>query len=555
MTREDILKDYPHSTKIKASYQVVTPKEHDKHLALASIDTLAPLLNIPKEQIENNPDLLYIASDLWVGGMANKNDDAITKEDTIELAKQIPNKYLNLEHEEEIIVGCLINYGFREYTTERNFVATEEAEDFENPLVASGGGFVWKSVYPKLSDFLIKASDKNSSSFGDASFSWEVFFKDYVIMEGSKFVEEAIIIDDPEEIEKRKPFLKAYDGSGEYEGKRIYRLVKGPKLFLGAGIVKNPAADVKGILTAETKLENDEVAETEDEKTNASENGLVKLAKKEVKLFNKKILVSKQKPIKISQNKKNNVTNNTAMKIKNIQDYTRVFASISQNDEVNPKTLAALEAFDLEAEFEKAQASAIGDAIREESAKFAQEKEEIESAKIKAEEDKAKVEKELSDLQEKSKAADEELTELKNKLASEEQARVFGERMEALNKDYDLDEDDSKVVAKQIKKLDEEAYASWLEDFKVFAKEKSKEYKKNAEEMKKEKAKCDESKAKASADDDSEVDAKQKEESKDAIEKAKASAEEKVPSSQHEEKTNLTEIFKDLELELEETTK
>src|SRR6056297_2036874 len=141
MNRAEILKEYPYSTKISASYQVVTPKEHDKHLALASIDSLKELLDIPKEQIEANPDLLYISADLWVGGMANKNRDAITKEDTIELAKNIPHKYLNLEHEEEQIVGCLLTYGFREYTDERSFVAAEDADKYEKPLVASGGGF------------------------------------------------------------------------------------------------------------------------------------------------------------------------------------------------------------------------------------------------------------------------------------------------------------------------------------------------------------------------------------------------------------------------------
>ena len=60
MTRKEILKEYPYSTKITASYQVVVPKEHDKHLALASIDSLGELLKIPKEQIENNPDLQEI---------------------------------------------------------------------------------------------------------------------------------------------------------------------------------------------------------------------------------------------------------------------------------------------------------------------------------------------------------------------------------------------------------------------------------------------------------------------------------------------------------------
>jgi len=549
MNRAEILKEFPYSTKISASYQVVTPKEHDKHLALASIDSLKELLDIPKEQIEANPDLLYISADLWVGGMANKNRDAITKEDTIELAKNIPHKYLNLEHEEEQIVGCLLTYGFREYTNERNFVAAENADKYEKPLVASGGGFVWKSVYPKLSDFLIKASDKNSENYGDASFSWEVFFKDFVIMEGSRFIDEATIIDDPAEIEKRVPHLKQKGGSGKYEGKEIYRLVKGPKIFLGAGIVKNPAADVKGILTAETEEEVEKIKEA-----NAS---VIKFGKAVEKVAAsrkpKKSIKIKNNSTKFSQNKKTNVINYTAMKIKDLEQYNRVLASVGETPEVDHKTLAALQAFDIESEVEKLSASRIGDEIRKESAKFAAEKKELEEAKSKAAEEKEKIEAELTELKEKSQATDTELAEMKEKLQAEEQSRVFSERMEALNEEYELGEDDSKVIAKQIKGLDEESYASWIEDFKIFAKEKNKKYKaeKMAEMKKKEEKEKEAEKSKASTQEtDEEKEAREKEESEKAIAAAQAKAKEDLANSQHEAVTNLSDKFKDLELEL-----
>ena len=59
------------------------------------------------------------------------------------------------------------------------------------------------------------------------------------------------------EKEKIKGSLKQFGGSGSYEGERVYLLVKGPKLLLGAGIVGNPAGDVKGILTAETEVQKE----------------------------------------------------------------------------------------------------------------------------------------------------------------------------------------------------------------------------------------------------------------------------------------------------------
>jgi hypothetical protein len=531
MNKDQIKKDYPFSTKITAEYQVIHPKERDEHLALASLDSLKALLDVPKEQIEMNKDLLYISADLWVGGMANKNGHAITTEDTIALAKQIPHKYLNLEHDEDVVVGSLFSYGFREYANERNLISEEDIKDLNKPIVASGGGFVWRSINPDLAELLIEASDKNSLKYGQASFSWEVYFKEFAIMEGSKFVNQAEIIDDESEIEKRVPFLKDNGGSGEYEGKEIYRLVKGPKLFLGAGIVGNPAADVKGILTSETE----EDVKIKVEASKDYEDQEVKKTSKKKK--------------EISHSKKINVKKYTAMKIKNQEDYKTVLASVCESEEVDHKLLASLEA-----NFDKVTASAIADAIRDESAKFATEKKELEEAKVKAAEEKAKIEAELTELKEKSEASEEELKEIKAKLVAEEQTRIFSERMEALEKDYDLEADDSKVIAKQIKSLDEGGYDAWLEDFKVFAKEKSKDYKaKKAEEMKKKQEEEEEAiKAKSSTEETEEQkESREKEDAAKLIASAQEDVKQEVASTQHEEKVSLADQFTEFELELE----
>tara|TARA_R110001592_G_scaffold334993_2_gene619536 strand:+ start:5138 stop:7009 length:1872 start_codon:yes stop_codon:yes gene_type:complete len=621
MNKDQIKKDYPFSTKIIAEYQVVHPKERDEHLALASLDSLKALLDVPKEQIEMNRDLLYISADLWVGGMANKNGHAITTEDTIALAKQIPHKYLNLEHDEDVVVGSLFSYGFREYANERNLISEEDIEDLNKPIVASGGGFVWRSIKPELAELLVEASDKNSLKYGQASFSWEVYFKEFSIMEGSKFVDQAEIIDDESEIEKRLPFLKDNGGSGEYEGKEIYRLVKGPKLFLGAGIVGNPAADVKGILTTETKEDVETKLEANDNSSKVSktvEKSLqTKLTdhkekvgsdkRKQTTLGKLKIVYNRgigayntnpssvrptvsspqqwaqarvnsflhvlrnlkfrsgkhdtdllptshpmagkdKKKAKISQSKKINVKKYTAMKIKNQEDYKTVLASVCESEEVDHKLLASLEA-----NFDKVTASAIADAIRDESAKFATEKKELEEAKTMAAEEKAKIEAELTELKEKSEASDKELEEIKAKLVAEEQSRIFSERMEALEKDYDLEADDSKVIAKQIKGLDEGGYDAWLGDFKVFAKEKSKDYKmKKAEEMKKQEEEEEAVKAKASTEETEEQkESREKEDAEKLIASAQEDVKQEVASTQHEEKVSLEDQFSNFELELE----
>ena len=250
----------------------------------------------------------------------------------------------------------------------------------------------------------------------------------------------------------------------------------------------------------------------------------------------------------ISQSKKINVKKYTAMKIKNQEDYKTVLASVCESEEVDHKLLAALEA-----NFDKVTASAIADAIRDESAKFATEKKELEEAKTMAAEEKATIEAELAELKERSEASDKELEEIKAKLVAEEQSRIFSERMEALEKDYDLEADDSKVIARQIKDLDEGGYDAWLEDFKVFAKEKSKDYKAlKAEEMKKQKEEeAEAATAKASTEEaEEQKESREKEEAEKLIASAQEDVKQEVASTQHEEKVSLTDQFKDFELEL-----
>lgn len=529
MKIKDPRKEFEFSTTFKSVANVVTPKEEDQYKAKASLDSLGKLLDIPQEKIDASPDLLYISADLWVGGMANKNDHAITKEDTVELAKQVGHKYLNLEHEEEKIVGALLDYGFREYADDRKFIDKESAADYDKPIVASTAGFVWRSVHPNLADLLVKASDKDDEEYGKASLSWEILFKEFDILEGSQFIDEGTVITDPKEIAKRKPHLKQFKGTGTYNGKRIYTLVKGPKLLLGAGIVQSPAADVEGILTAETKVVKKAEASQEEE--------IPKKVKKNSK--------------KISQTNKKHVNKIKAMKIKNLEDYEQVLASVSNGDEVDNKTIADLQA-NFKPLMEKATASAISDAITKASEKFSAEKAELENSIATAATEKAELEAKVSSLEEAKASTDEKLKEVTDRLDQEAQARTFDERMGALAEEYDFEgeADLKKVVATKIKDLDEEAYAAWVADFKVLAGDKTKDAKaKKAKEL--EDAKEEAVKAKASTDETpEEIEAREKEEATKAIAAAKETAKETVPNSKSTETSSFEDQFAGLKLEL-----
>ena len=528
-------KDYEKATFTCHASVVEAPKE-EAEKAIASLQDLQSLLEISQEKIDNNPDLTYIAADLFIGGIANKNRDAVTVEDAIDLASQVPNKYLNLEHKEKQIVGALISYGFREYDEERKLIAADKDLD---SIIVSVGGYIWSSVFPELSEFLKGAQDPESETYNMASLSWEVYFKDYFIMIGSDKISEAEIIEDEDEIEKLTPFLKQKGGSGVYKGKEIYRLVKGPKLMLGAGIVKNPAADVKGIF-----VKDDE--EKPQKKTDASEQ--CELADSTVGT-KKKMKSSKIISKNFSQSKKLNVIKKyKAMKIKNIEDYKKVLASVSEAEEVDAKSIMALEA-----NFDKVIAShaeEIRKEILEANKQYEDKIAEKENAVAKAAEEKAAVEKELGELKSAKEKQAEELETIKASLAAQEAARTFDERMGAIDNAYDLDEDSRKVVASSIKSLDEDGYANWFETFKIIAKEKSKEYKAKLDEKKKAEAEKSDKKDEKKEDKAKAAEASEKEAAQKVIASAKPEGE-STPNSAHQEKVSLADEFAGLELELE----
>ena len=473
------------------------------NLSKASLKNLKDSLDVSEADLENNPDLLFLSADLYVSDNANKNGDLVDRQGALELAKQVPNKYLNLEHETDVIVGSLISPFYRKYSGEREMIEEDSLKDYNGAVVVGGTGYIWKSVNPELAQFLIEASDEESENYGMASMSWEVYFNDFEILKGSKSVSEGTIVSDKREIEKMKPFLKSYGGNGDYDGSPIYRLIKGEKLFLGAGIVKNPAADVKGIMTSESEI-------------------------------------FKNKNKKNSQLVKLNVKPNKAMKISNITDYKNALASITSGEEVNVTTLASLEA-NFDSVVEKAQASAIADEIRLKSEEFAASISEKDEAIAQAEEARAELEKKVEELEQAKASQETELSEIKNKLEAQERQRVFDERMTALSSEFNLEGELAKVVAEEIKDLDEELYGSWLTKFKILA----------GSHLKAQASTDDPEEGESEETNEGEIEEAVEEEAEAVVAEASEEAKEEITNSQHEY-TSLSDQFENFEFELAE---
>lgn len=519
---------YKYSSRFDASCRVFKASDEQiGHIAKASLVNLVDAFNVSADEIKDSPDLCYIVADIFIGGVANARRDAISIEDAKLLAKQVPKKYLNLEHEEKQIVGCLTDYAFRtnEAIDKRQNIEASDIASYDLPFVVSGMGYIWASAYPEVAKLLGEASQEDSPFYEIASLSWEVFFTDYDIMVGSDIVSEAEIVSDKKLIAKMKPFLKQNKGSGQYEGKEIYRLAKGPKIFLGAGLVRTPAANVRGIRVIET--------ESEDDKETTTIQADVEIVGYQSKNKHKKNKNS-------SHLKKFNVNNNTStMKIiKDIDQLTKVIASLPEKaeDGIDQETIIALAS---------SGPNLIKEALREASEKYVKDVEDEKTARASAEAKSKELEAAVESLKTEKTEIAEKLQKLEARLAEEETARLFNERMGAIDSEFALDDAASKVVASQIKGLNEDQYTAWYESFKVLASEKSKEA----------------IKARASAETPSATEAEkaekarlEAEEAEKLIASAATAAADTVPTTEHQEES-FADKFASLELELEAKAK
>lgn len=141
----------------------------------------------------------------------------------------------------------------------------------------------------------------------------------------------------------------------------------------------------------------------------------------------------------------------------------------------------------------EATASSVVDFIAEEikkvSDKFVAEKAEKETA-VKAATEKAEAAiAEQETLKKQLAEVNEKLSAIQAEQEAKAKEDTFNMRMAALDSEYDLEDEDRKIIAKQLKDLSEEAFVEYKNSLAVLMKEKSKAFKKAKEEkMQKEEA-------------------------------------------------------------------
>jgi hypothetical protein len=408
--------------------QAKVAQEEDKYLATASINQLKEFL--PNHvDLDVNKDLLGVAFDAFVVNRGNKNGHMIGTENALSMVRNFVNKPFNIEHNRKTIVGFCTGYGFSEFGSSKP-LTLDEVKGSNVPFNVVLSGFVWKIANPEFAEELVKSSDPSSSDYLSVSASWELGFNEFNIAEGSKNLNEAIIIEEEDEILKHKDDLKVFGGSGvsSVSGKQIFLNLQGNILPLGIGFTNNPAAEVKGVtITHDAKQEN---------KNEKEENEM-----------NKKSVSSEVKDVK------------NIMQINQIEDIT---------DEV----------------MKEASASAVREFISNKITELAKDwtakAEEKENALKTAQEELASLKTDLEAIKADSEKVKADFAEVQENIRKQEIEATFQRRMSLIDDEFDLTDADRTIVAEDLQAIsDEEGFDKWYNRFATLAEAKKKSAKKD----------------------------------------------------------------------------
>lgn len=268
---------FPYKTTFASIPKIIYPQEDSKGLALASLNSLKDL--VPSNiDFESNCDVIFNSFNAAVANRVNKNGDSIDNTTALNIYKNFIYKFCDLEHKRDLIVGSIINSGFSTFGT-NELITEEDVKNTSEPVNICLAAVVWRVLNEKFADLLVNASDETSILQNSVSASWELGFADYQILLGSKNLSEAELITDAKQIKEFSKLLKINNGSGMTKDKvPVYRKIIGEMYPLGIGYVKNPAADVHGVIVVdensveESNASNKEVIEIESSKAKDSES-------------------------------------------------------------------------------------------------------------------------------------------------------------------------------------------------------------------------------------------------------------------------------------------
>jgi len=428
----------------------VVSEEKDKYLSVASLDKLRKFL--PEINTEDNVDLLPVAFDACVVNRVNKNGDVIDGETAAKIAKNFVNKPINIEHNRKQVIGCILSANFSKFGSNES-LAEADIKSMKTPFNITLGGVIWKVVDKDLADQIEESNDPTSDNYMSISASWELGFNDYnivVLDNGEKNIENATIVSDAAEVEKIKDYLRGFGGNGKLgDDKSVYRQVLGKVVPLGIGFTLNPAADVQGVATPPEEPIKIEL------KTNKSSEEIELKEEEKAEIVEEPVLASE-----------NNISQEESLDVKK----ERIYMKITKIEDITDSLLKEVTANSIvdfvAEELKKANETFLAEkSAQENELKAANEK----IATVTAEHDAVK--KQVEELGQKLATIEAE----KEAKAKEE---AFNLRMASFDEEFDLSDEDRKVLASDIKDLTEDTFSAYKSKMSVLMKEKNKAAKK-----------------------------------------------------------------------------
>lgn len=221
-------------------------------LSRASLLSEASTL-VPKEfDSEKNIDILPVVFNVAVVNKFNANHDGIDTESAANILKQFIHKPINIEHIKTYIVGHIVNASFSDKQPDFEEQDIDKFKGRTSPFYITLAGFIYKNIYPELAEALIHNSDPESEYYKMFASSWEISFSDYRIAIGSELLENCEVLNKKEHSEsfvKYIDVLKSKGGSGFSDKGQVSRLLGGEMYPLGCAFAENPAAEVSGVYT------------------------------------------------------------------------------------------------------------------------------------------------------------------------------------------------------------------------------------------------------------------------------------------------------------------
>jgi hypothetical protein len=229
--------------------RVGTQNKDDVQKLLASLKGSAGIYSVEDLIGHDQPDLAVIVSVLASVGW-NLNDDIFTPEE-LWAAKSTPiHKPMNHMHDSSTIIGHIVNSFAVDKVSGNEIIS--ESDDIPNDFDIEVAGILYKGLNnpsrAQLVNQILEMAQK-----GEMFVSMECFFNDFDYGFLNSDTGETQVLERTETTAFLTKHLRAFNGSGEFQGYRIGRVLK-DFTFGGQGFVTNPANPESVIKLAANKV-------------------------------------------------------------------------------------------------------------------------------------------------------------------------------------------------------------------------------------------------------------------------------------------------------------